>query len=167
MIALQILDIKAFMNQLLITDTFDHFRVLEAAVTTYSTFLIDGHFKKEYYSSDELEILEPELETYVAWNQVKSFCFSLIKGKKTPLNLKITFQLSVQNVQKLLLQSGISIQPDQVKGVLLNVRYDGSSLTCITGISLNLFTMDKSLEHAWDDVVQKFLKQKGLTFELK
>lgn len=167
MIALQILDIKAFMNQLLITDTFDHFRVLEAAVTTYSTFLIDGHFKKEYYSSDELEILEPELETYVAWNQVKSFCFSLIKGKKTPLNLKITFQLSVQNVQKLLLQSGISIQPDQVKGLLLNVRYDGSSLTCITGISLNLFTMDKSLEHAWDDMVQKFLKQKGLTFELK
>lgn len=167
MIALQILDIKAFMNQLLITDTFDHFRVLEAAVTTYSTFLIDGHLKKEYYSNDELEILELEQQTYAAWNQVKPFCFSLIKGKKTPLHLKITFQLSDQNVQKLLLQSGISIQPGQVKGLLLNVRYDGSSLTCVTGISLNLFTMDKSLEHAWDDMVQEFLSQKGLSFELK
>ena len=39
----------------------------------------------------------------------------------------------------------------------LNLNYDGTRLTCTTGISLKLFTMDKTLEKAWDDAAQKKL----------
>jgi hypothetical protein len=31
---------------------------------------------------------------------------------------------------------------------------------------MNLFSMDKSLENAWDEMVQKFFAQKEIAFEL-
>ena len=31
---------------------------------------------------------------------------------------------------------------------------------------MNTFTMDKSLEHAWDTMVQRFFKQKQMPFEV-
>ena len=42
--AFQILDIKGFMEKLLIDSAFDHFLLSQAAVTTFCTFTIDGHF---------------------------------------------------------------------------------------------------------------------------
>ena len=42
MIALQIADTKTFMQKLLLTDTFDRFLMLEATITTFNTFHIDG-----------------------------------------------------------------------------------------------------------------------------
>ena len=48
---------------------------------------------------------------------------------------------------------------EDVQGLYLNIRYDGKHLSCITGTSFKTFTLDKSLEHAWDEMVQKFLKQ--------
>ena len=89
----------------------------------------------------------------------------LIKGKKTPLGFRFTFQLSEENTKKLLSVSGItSLTPENVSGLLFNVRYDHNGLSCITATNLNLFTLDKSLEHAWDDMVKRFLKQQEISF---
>ena len=38
MLALKINDVKNFMNQLLIGDTFDSFSLVEASITTFSNF---------------------------------------------------------------------------------------------------------------------------------
>lgn len=164
MISLQILDVKNFMNQLLLSDTFDHFQVIEAAVTTHTAFFIDGTIQKNYYTKEELEGLNLEKHPYASWKQLKPLCFNLIKGKKTPLSLKIIFQLSIENMEKLLAQTGVPLSFHDINGLLLNVKYDGSSLSCITGTSLNLFTMDKSLEHAWDDMVRRYFLKKEITF---
>lgn len=96
---------------------------------------------------------------------MRPFCLELIKGKKTPLNFKIVFQLSSSNTEKLLLQTGVALTPSDVNGLYLNLHYDGRSLHCITGTSLNLFTMDKSLEHAWDEMVRKFFHAKEIPAE--
>lgn len=163
MIALQIADIKSFMKKFLLTDSFDRFLLLEGTVTTFNTFRIDGTLQKSYYTQEEQELLGER--SLSLWGEVRPFCLELIKGKKTPLSFRFTLQLSASNTEKLLTQSGISIPPEQVRGLLINMKYDGRFLSCITGTSLAVFTMDKKLDHAWDDMVQRYFRQQGIPFE--
>ena len=58
MIALQITDLKDFMNRLLKSDLFDPFWVVEVSITTYNTFLIDGSLHRDFLDSSALEILD-------------------------------------------------------------------------------------------------------------
>ena len=103
---------------------------------------------------------------YSLWKELREYCFSLIRGKRTPLRFKFVFGLSEPNIEKLLRQQGLSFTPQDVQGLYLNISYDGHSLRCVTGTSMNLFTLDKSLEEAWDKMVQKFFVQKEISFEL-
>ncbi len=165
MVALQIQDIKNFMGKLLLSQIFDNFLLVEGSITTYNTFRIDGRLKKEFFTETEQEEHSLHAREFSLWKEVKPFCLELIKGKKTPLGFQFTFQLSAQNTAKLLTSSGIvSLQPENISGLLLNVRYENNSLTCITATNLNLFTLDKSLDHAWDDMVKRFLKQQEISF---
>ena len=97
---------------------------------------------------------------------MREFCLSLIKGKRTPLNFQFVFGLSNYNIEKLLKQQSLDFQPSDVAGLYLNIKFDGHALQCTTGTAMNLFTMDKSLEHAWDQMVQKFFSQKGISYDL-
>ena len=163
MTALQIADVKTFMKKLLLTDSFDRFLLLEGTVTTFNTFHIDGALQKSYYTREEQELLTER--TLSLWGEVRPFCLELIRGRRTPLSFRFTFRLSASNTARLLAQTGVSIPADQVRGLLLNLRYDGQSLSCTTGMSLSVFTMDKKLDHAWDDMVQKYFRQQGIPFE--
>ena len=165
MIALQIQEIKQFMSKLLLSPTFDNFLLVEGSITTYNTFYIDGRIHKDFFTEEEFEERALHNRTFSLWKEVKPFCLELIKGKKTPLGFKFVFQLSKENTAKLLSSAGItSLLPENVSGLLLNIRYDNGTLSCITATNLNLFTLDKSLEHAWDDMVKRFLKQQEISF---
>lgn len=148
------------MKHLLLLETFDHFLFIEGEITTFNKFSIDGYLQKDFFESEE----KPALE-YTFWKQVREFCFSIIKGKRTPLNFKLIFSLSPENISRLILQNQLDFQPESVQGLYLNIRFDGNTLQCITGISLKTFSMDKSLEQAWDKMVQKFFTQKEIDFE--
>lgn len=94
MISLQIKDIKSFMNRLLLQPDFDAFLLVEGTVTTSNTFHIDGHIKPDYYSKEEQEALGLMNRRFSLWQEIRPFCLELIKGKRTPLNFRFTFQLS-------------------------------------------------------------------------
>ena len=162
----QIEDVKAFMNKLLLTPTFDAFWVVEGSIVTYNTFHIDGHLKPEYYSKEEQEALKLSQRRFSRWQDLRPFCLELIKGKRTPLGFRFTFQLSPEHVEKLLLRTESAFSLSDVTGLLLNIRYDGTGLFCTTAASLSLFTMDKSLEHAWDEAIQRFFGRQELAFTL-
>lgn len=164
MIALQIADIKSFMQKLLLFESFDRFLLLEGTITTFCTFRIDGTLQKSYYAREEQELLADRNLSF--WGEVRPFCFELIRGKRTPLSFRLIFQLSASNTAKLLEKAGILIPPSQVRGLLINLKYDGHTLLCTTGTSLAVFSMDKKLDHAWDDMVQRFFRQQGIPFEL-
>jgi hypothetical protein len=115
--------------------------------------------QKSFFSEEE------NIPEYSSWKNLKNFCFSLIKGKKTPLSFKFIFSLSPENIARLIEQNHLDFRADQVQGLYLNIRYDGSSLQCITGTSLKTFSMDKSLEQTWDAFVQKFFAQKSIPWE--
>lgn len=161
MIALELPEVRGFMSKLLLSGTFDAFLFISGEIVTYNTFTIDGYLKKEFFSADTA----PD-RAYSLWGENRDFCFSLIRGKQTPLSFKFIFALSAPNIGKLLQQQNLPFTMQDVQGLYLNIHYDGQKLTCVTGTSLTLFTMDKSLEQAWDTMVQKFFTQKEITFEL-
>lgn len=155
MIAEQIKDVKNFMSKLLIDSTFDNFLVNEVSITTYNTFEIDGHIKKEFYTEEEFSSLpDPHLSF---WSKLKPFCFSLIKGNKTPVKFKMIFALNRTQIENLITSNQISISIDDVNELFLNIKYENGTLTYVTGTSLKIFTMDKSLEKAFDTYISHFI----------
>ena len=81
-----LLDTKHCMTELLLRNTFDHLLFIEGEITTYNKFTIDGYIRKEFYSADGPETA-PE-ESHSTWDRLRDFCFSIIKGKRTPLNFR-------------------------------------------------------------------------------
>lgn len=157
MIAIPIPEVKTFMNHLLRLETFDAFHVTEVSLTTYAAFTFDGHIQKDYYSKEEYEDLYQDSYPLVRWKQFRPICFDLIKGKHTPLSFSIIFQMSRSGTEKFLAGLDTAFSADDINGLFLNLRYENGSLTAVTGTSLKIFSLDKSLETAWDAKIQKFI----------
>ncbi len=165
MIAIQIKNIKGFMNRLLLQDTFDRFLVSEASVTTFTTFSISGDLKKEFFDPEQQEQEEFRSRTQVSWKEIRPFCLSVIRGKRTPLSFKFVFQLPAAEIEALLEQYDLPFQPEDVYGLFFNCQYHSELLTLTTGTSLRVFSMDHSLDQAWDQTLTAFLEANGLGTE--
>lgn len=173
MILLKITDIKVFMNKLLIETAFDQFLLSEATISMASTYIIDGHINKDFYSSDELNVLKEEAlsegrvfsEKMQRFSQIKPFCLSIIKGRKTPANFKFTFCLADENIEKFLKTADSSFTISDIGNLTLNIKYDGSGLTATTAVSLNTFSLDKSINASWDNMIRKFFISNNISFE--
>lgn len=173
MLLLKINDIRQFMNKLLIENAFDYFLLSEASISMASTYIIDGHINKSFYSSDELSDLKQEAESngrifserMRRWEQEKPYCLSIIKGKKTPAAFKFTFCLSDENIIKFLSSANLSLTPGDIANLSLNIKYDGSMLCATTAVSMNTFTLDKSIDTSWDKMIKKFFDVNKIGFE--
>lgn len=155
MISEQIKNVKKFMEKLLIDCSFDKFLVNEISITTYNTFEIDGHINKNFYTSDEFEQLENPKFSY--WSKLKPFCFSIIKGNKTPVRFKIVFALDRDTISHLVSVTNTTITENDVNELFLNIKYENGILTYTTGTSLKIFTLDKSLEKGFDAYISNFI----------
>lgn len=125
-----------------------------------------GILHPDYYTKEEQGSPGASARRFARWQELKPFCLELIKGKRTPLGFRFTFQLSPENTEKLLNQTASPFSVGDVNGLALNIRYEEGNIICTTALSLNLFTMDKSLEHAWDQMVQRFFLTQDLAFHL-
>ena len=156
MIALNILDIKKFMSLFLGGTLFDEYSLVEAQITTFCTFSIDGRYEALF------EDAPPGETSYVRWSKLKEHCFSIIRGKKTPLFFKFVFFYPEEELPKLLGSLDTSLGISEVKGLCLNLRYDGTNLVLTTGTSLKVFSMDRSADRAWDDYVRRLLMERDI-----
>lgn len=163
MVALKIDELKDFTKKLFIGETFDSLLVREANITTFNSFSIDGKVRHGYYSDEELELLK--IERFSSWKLLRPFCFSLIKGSKLPESFFIVLQLAPNSLKHFLTGKNISFPVEQVNGLYMNLRYEDQVLMCITGTSVDGFTLDKSLEREWDEAVRQFLKKQDVGFE--
>ena len=162
MIALQIKHCKDFMNKLLLQDTFGRFLVSEASITTFAAFSIDGELRPDFFESEKAAQVRETGRRQVLWSEIRPFCLSVIRGKRTPLSVKFIFQLPTEEVALLTAKSSPDLSADDVFGLYLNCQYNGETLTLTTGSSLRLFTMDKSLDMAWDQMLLEFLRLQDL-----
>ncbi len=162
MISLKIEDMRQFTSELFIGNVFDAYLMREAEIVTFNAFAIDGRTHRNYFT--EQELLEHPVEELSSWEMLKPFCFSLIKGKKLPERFSITLQLSPRQTENFLREAQLAFRADQITGLYLNVRYENQELRCITGTSLQVFTLDKQLERQWDEAVRVYLKEHRIPF---
>ncbi len=165
MVALKISNIKEFMNLLLLSDTFDHFLLSEASITTFATMILDGHSYADFFSPEDDGYELVAGESYVPFALLRSSCFDFIKGKRTPVSFKFVFLLSKKNQEKTLASLHSSFAAEDISGMYLNLKYQAGEIICTTGISYRNFSMDKSLDQAWDDMIIRFFKNHKILFE--
>ena len=161
--ALKVLEVKSFMSQLFLGESFDLFLFYELEIQTANQYKINGRISRKWYDSDELEKIGNR--EYSFWREMRGFAFQIIKGNKSPQSMKIVFSLPKENVRKVLEKSGAGFLPEQVEGLFLNVKYENGELYLITGSSLHVFSMDKTLEQEWDKEVVVFLRKCGIPCE--
>lgn len=165
MISFQITDIKNFMTTLLVTETFDSFLLEEATITTYNTFHIDGRFVSDFFQKDEEDTSFLQEYSFSKWRDMRPICFSLIKGKKTPINFKLIFQLHPSSMKALLEKGDTNLTEKEVKAFILNVKYENGQLSLVTATSTFMFLPDKSADSIWDHAMTQFLNAHGISYE--
>ena len=165
MIALRIPDQKDFMNKLLIGEAFDSFCLVEATITTFNTFSIDGEIHRDFFDTDAGEMLEKRHLNYSPWKEVKSWCLSVFRGKRLPVSFKIIFRLSPSQTEAFAAKLGENTPSELIRGLFLNLQYRNQELLVTSGISLQTFSPDKSPERLWDSMLLDFFKQHEIMFE--
>ncbi len=156
MLSIQIQDVKEFMNHLLRSDLFHPFYLWEASIKTAVHYHIDGRLNQDFYNTDELEAL-PQSD-YISWTDIKPQIFSMVKGSKTPLSMKIVLMLSKANTTQLLTKYNLPLSVENINGLFFNIHYNGTTVTCTTGVSYRTFTMDKRLESAFEESMLTWLR---------
>lgn len=162
MIALQITELKSFMSKLLTTTAFDEFLLQEATLQMGISYVIDGRIHAAFYQTDQDAEPLPEMPAFIPYGEVRGTLFDLIKGKRTPLGFQVVLQLAPQK-EALLFPEGLKAH--LIKGLLLNIRYDGSKAMLTSGISYASFSMDKAPELIWDEAVTTFLRNAGIAYD--
>ena len=162
MLALTIEDQKLFTRELLTGTTFDSLLLSKAVIHHNIDYVIEGHYNSKFFTKEEWE--EKGCNLYAAWEEVKPYIFQIMKGKHLPVSFQIVLRASQQTVEKLLSSSGSSLLLDQVEGLFLNIHYNDENLTITTGSSYSLFTMDKSLELAFDEAIKKLIARSHIAF---
>ena len=108
------LDTKKCMNGLLLHSGFDSFLFIEGEIVTFCTFQFDGHLKKDFFHQDITDEPVQIERNFALWKEVREFCFSLIKGKRTPLGFKLVLSLSSPNIAHLLEREELPFSPADV-----------------------------------------------------
>lgn len=157
MIAIQIEDVKLFMNKLLKASIFDDFEVIKVDLSTKISYTIDGTINYNFLDSDEKDIISDQI--YIKWLEIKPNILSIIKGSKTPSILKIVFCLSEKSKNALVLKSKSTFKPEDINGFYMNIIFENKDLKIVTGTNYKLFSLDKSIEQYYDQSIIKFLSK--------
>lgn len=157
MISLKIKDTNNFMKELLITDTFNHFLLCDGEIATASTIHFNGRINPLFFSNEELHSLDDD---FIYWKDIKNIAYEAIKGNKVPSKMKLVFALSKTKYREIINNSNMNITSDEIGGLYIHIHYENNQTEIITGVSLNTFTMDKTLDKYWDDTIVKFFNQK-------
>ena len=159
MIAFKIVDVKDFMNKLLIGEVFDNFLLVSFEITNYAKITIDG-VKNEAWYEDEVT------GRYVAWKEVRDKISALLKGDRVPLGIKGVFRLSEENTDKTAAKLGIKDAAEKDYGLFFTLKFEKGEINIVTGVSVTDFLMSKQIGNLWDEDLLKFLKYYQIAVEM-
>mgnify|MGYP004655040757 CR=1 FL=1 len=143
---------KEYLKELFEKEKYDSFYLYEARVKTKLDYYVNGRLNREYFDTEE----QADLPEYVEWKDIKQIVYSYIKGKRLPIGFKIILMFNRENISRLLEMNNLPVKTEDVSALFMNVVYEHEALSVTTGTSLKIFTMDKTLEHVWDDTVKKY-----------
>ena len=157
MTSVSIKDIKKFMSDLLIGESFDIFNVKDVDIMTFANYRIDGSVNRQYYTDEDYENLSDK--EYVFWKSVKPFVLSVIKGNKLPTYMKLTLLCPANKLTDFDAYTSNNELASAVSRLVINIRFENETLNVVTGVSYKGFTLDKSLENQWDGYIEEFLSK--------
>ena len=131
---------------------------IEASIKMGVSYQIQGRINEGFYDTSVEQTLHRD---FCYWKEVRNRIFDIIKGKRLPLSCKIVLGLPKQSVSYLISHSNSTFREDDIEGIYVNILYDPKTLLITTGISYKNFSLDKSLEYAFDEYLAKFLKEKA------
>ena len=77
----------------------------------------------------------------------------MIKGKRTPVSFKFILHLKPELIEQILTEGNADVTLSDIKAFVLNIKYDGSALTCTTATAFYTFLPDKAPDRLWDEYV--------------
>lgn len=171
--SIKIIDIKMTMAMLLLKDAFDEFFLEEAEALTYAKIVLNGKRNKNWYlgenageKNEESDGKSDDFSGLVKWKEVKHIFFEYIKGKKTPDIFKVSLKADDKIAGMFLADSGFYEKYVQEKPELhMQFRFEKGELYVITGIYSQIFTLDKSVENAWDEAVKRWFQKNKIGIE--
>ena len=166
MLALKINTTKTFMHKLLIGDAFHVFSLVEASITTFNQFHIDGKLHMDFFDTDTEQQLSADKIIYSSWGDVKAYCYSIIRGKLPPLQFKFIMRLSPSQINILPANNIFSFSDSELSDLFLNIQFKNNELLCTTGIFSQVFTLDKTSETTWDNAVLDFFRYPQIDFTI-
>ena len=148
MVAFKIVDVKDFMNKLLIGEVFDNFLLVSFEISSFAKITIDGVRNEAWYEDNE------GLGRYLSWKELRNKVSLLVKGDRIPLVMKAVFRLSGTNTEKVAAKLGI------------NLKFENNEVNIVTGVSVTDFLISKELGNLWDEDLIKFLKYYRIAVEM-
>lgn len=163
--AINILDIKPFMQLLFQTNTLDHYQFVSANIRTDMSYALDGHINRNFFDEEELSSQNIADDTYLPWQLAKEKIFLLIKGKRTPSQLKIVLKAKSSQIDSLLKSIKSSLNPNDIDGLFLNISFQENKLNVTCGISYKIFTLDKQIEEDFFTNIITLFKSNNIACE--
>ena len=165
MICLKIKNVKEFMHKFLMSDTFADFLLMEARIDTCVSYSVDGRIRRDFYTKEEQET--EKVREFADWEFVRPQIVQAVKGKRTPLFMKLVLAYDPGRAEKLLEKEEQALGGGGfIRYLLCTVKYEGGVLTLTGGVSYQGFTMDKSPEKCWDQELCRLVDEIGLEYEI-
>ena len=146
-------DVKSFMGALLMSDKFDFLEVRGVDLTTFTHFNISGQktqqTEPETDSADKDKPEEKVKTIYCKWAEIRPLVHSFIKGGAKPSHMKIIFSMESSEAQKL---------HENGAAMYLNITYNGDEVFFTSATAQRGFSLDKSLDHVWEDYLVEFFR---------
>lgn len=149
-------ELKPFMTLLLRGELFDSWEVTEAKVETFFELSVNGRLKKDFF--EEPESVQRD---FAKWGEVKEIFFQAIKGKRLPGMLRIVLAADRTWTEQIMNECG-KANEEAGAYLYLNIRYSANGCQVVSGVSHVGFTMDKTLDMAWDAALLDFFKTNGV-----
>jgi len=160
MVAFKIVDVKDFMNKLLIGEVFDNFLLVSFEISSFAKVTIDGVRNEAWYEDSE------GLGRYLNWKELRNKVSLLVKGDRIPLTMKAVFRLSETNTEKVASKLGINNAVEKDYGLFFNLKFENNEVNIVTGVSVTDFLISKELGNLWDEDLIKFLKYYQIAVEM-
>ncbi len=162
MLALTIKDRKTFTKEMFIGSLFDNFLLVKASIEHDITYDIDGRINPAFYGSEERANMPPD--EYVSWSKIKPIATDMIKGDKLPISFTIVLKTTAKSLEILFNGAGPEFDIDTVEGLFINIMFKNEQILVTTGSSYSIFTMDKSLDHAFENAVTRLLASNNIEY---
>ena len=160
MVAFKIVDVKDFMNKLLIGEVFDNFLLVSFEINSFAKVTIDGLRNEAWYEDSE------SLGRYLNWKELRNKVSLMVKGDRIPLTMKAVFRLSETNTEKVASKLGINNVVEKDYGLFFNLKFENNEVSIVTGVSVTDFLISKELGNLWDEDLIKFLKYYQIAVEM-